>query len=151
MQQHGRKKDTYDGAQPSGNATMCLNLLKMSVLCQKTDWQNYAVAMLTQLQTAAEQYTQSFARWAAALLRIARPYTEVAVIGPDAAAIAAQIQAHYLPNLLLMAATTPNPAYPLLAQKTAPDPALTYIYVCQNYTCQRPVNTLDEFWALLQA
>jgi uncharacterized protein YyaL (SSP411 family) len=54
----------------------------------------------------------------------------------------------FLPNKVIAASLTPNETLPLLAGK--PGNADALIYVCRDFTCQRPVSDLDEFRQLVQ-
>ncbi len=139
-----RKKDYYDGAMPSGNATMALNLLKIAILLDKPDYQTIAVRMLDQLKPVAEKFPLSFARWLEAIQRLATPFVEVAIVGEKSAAFAAELRKNYTPHLLLQYANEADSKYPLLQQRQPPSEELTYIYVCQNYTCKQPVSSIED-------
>ncbi len=139
-----RKKDYYDGAMPSGNATMALNLLKLAILLDNNEYKQIAVRMVQNLQPAAEKFPLSFARWLEAAQRLATPFVEVAIVGKNAEKLAAELRQHYVPHLLLQYATVADPQFPLLRNRQPNNENLTYIYVCQNYTCQQPVQTVQE-------
>ncbi|MCA0235961.1 MAG: thioredoxin domain-containing protein [Bacteroidetes bacterium] len=144
-----RKKDLQDNATPSGNSTMAHNLQRLAILLGRTDWQERAQQMLKQVEDAVKTYPRSFERWAMALLMEAYPYHEIAILGKDAAEKAATIRGHFLPNAVIAASVQISDELPLLAEKVAGnDTAL--IYVCRDFTCQRPVATIGEFWELVR-
>ncbi|MCB9294882.1 MAG: thioredoxin domain-containing protein [Lewinellaceae bacterium] len=137
-----RRKDLYDSATPSGNSTMAHNLHRLGILLGRDDFTRLSVDMLRQVKGSVERYPSSFARWARALLYRVYPMQEVAVVGQNAEGQAKALNAAFVPNMVLMAATAADEAYPLLAGKgTGGD---TNIYVCREYACQRPVKTVEE-------
>lgn len=139
-----RRKDLYDSALPSGNSTMVHNLQKLGILLGKEQYRTIAKDMLLALQGSMERYPSSFARWASALSNEVYPIQEIAIIGTEAASIAKKIQQNYfIPNQVMMASTDSNNNFPLLADKTVEKD--TFIFVCQNYACQLPVKTIEEF------
>jgi len=70
------------------------------------------------------------------------PAHEIAVVGADAHSIATELNLHYLPNKVIMAATDAHERYPLLAGRNASSE--TNIYICKDYACQLPVTTIAE-------
>jgi len=143
-----RKKDLYDSATPSGNATMVRNLQRLGILLGHEEYRKLASKMLGALKKSVEKYPGSFARWATAMLSEAHGIPEIAVVGCQAATLAAAINAGFLPQKVLMAATNPNGInYPLLMGKTAGSDTL--IYYCRDYACQQPVRTVEEFRQLV--
>ncbi|NJK84492.1 MAG: thioredoxin domain-containing protein [Saprospiraceae bacterium] len=55
-----RKKDLYDGAQPSGNSTMVKNLQQLGILLDNEQYKSIAAAMLLRLQQSVQKYPTSF-------------------------------------------------------------------------------------------
>ncbi len=137
-----RRKELYDNATPSGNSTMIHNLLHLSTLLDRKDHKNLALNMLKVMRDAVERYASSFARWATAMTRLVYPAHEIAVVGADAHSIATELNLHYLPNKVIMAATDAHERYPLLAGRNASSE--TNIYICKDYACQLPVTTIAE-------
>ena len=134
-----RKKEVYDSAQPSGNSTMAINLLKLAALMGEESLKERAVRMLQRVREAVERYPSSFSRWARAMGLLATPLYELAVVGPEAVNFARELQSQaYLPNKVIMASMEANEAYPLLAGRSGNE--VTKIFVCQDYTCQMPVS-----------
>ncbi len=142
-----RKKDLYDNATPSGNSTMLLNLQRLGILLDRAEWREAATGMLASIQATLEKYPLSFQRWATAMLNETYPILEIAVVGENALEKALEIQRGFLPNMVITASRQPTDSLPLLAGKPASTEAL--IYVCRDFACQKPVSTLEEFWALV--
>jgi uncharacterized protein YyaL (SSP411 family) len=144
-----RKKDLYDNATPSGNSTMVHVLQRLGIALDRQEWREIAVDMLLTMKSTVERYPLSFERWAGALLNEAYPYLEIAIVGDNAFEKARKIQQQFIPNRLLAVSKTVTDANPLLAGK--PGETDAYIYICRNYTCQRPVQSLKEFDQLIRA
>ena len=146
-----RKKEIYDSAQPSGNAVMAINLLKLAALTGQMEYREHAVEMLKRVRDAVEKYPSSFSRWAQAMALLTEPLYEVAIVGPEALSMATDFQQRaFLPNSVIMAATKANEKYPLLAGRGTADER-TLIYVCQDFTCQMPVSSIPEALKLTKA
>ena len=143
-----RKKDLQDNATPSGNSTMAHNLQRLGILLGRTDWRKMAQDMILQMEDAVKKYPRSFERWALALMMEVHPYHEIAIVGKDAFEKAAVLQRSPLPNGIVAAAAEITEDLPLLAEKIAGEPE-ALIYVCHDFTCQRPVTHLSEFWEMV--
>jgi uncharacterized protein len=72
------------------------------------------------------------------------PPFEIAVLGDNALGKSLTINGLFLPNKILMASVEQNTDFPLLDRDTEGG-----IFVCQNYACQLPVQTIEEFKALV--
>lgn len=59
-----RKIEIYDGAQPSANAVMVENLLKLSECLAEEQWRLRANRMLSVISPSVQKYARSFAYWA---------------------------------------------------------------------------------------
>ena len=143
-----RRKDLYDSATPSGNATMVHNLQRLGILLGKKAYRTLASEMLFTMKSAIAKYPSSFSRWAAALMNEVHGMPEIGVVGKDAEQAAVAINHQFIPHKTMMAAAELNDEFPLLAGKE-PD-GETLIYLCQDYACRRPVKTVDELKQLLE-
>ncbi len=132
-----RKKEIYDGAQPSGNSLMAVNLYRMGILLDRPEWKNRAAGMLQTLGLLVEKYPGSFGNWACLALEIQSGTSEIVIAGKDPGYLHQQVLAAYIPHRVLMLAKTPVSGYPLLQEKPLEGPAV--IYHCSNYTCSAPV------------
>ena len=139
-----RRKELYDQAVPSGNATMALNLQRLGHLQDRADYRAAADRMLRAVEAAAVQHPNSFARWNIALLRAAYGYREVVITGTEhrtAATAHAAMMRRYLPATLYLIGGK-HPENPLVRDKPVGD--ATRIYVCQNFSCQAPVEDVEK-------
>ncbi len=143
-----RRKDLFDSATPSGNSTMVRNLQRAGILRGREDWLNHASDMLLALRESLERYPSSFSQWAGCLMGEVFGYAEVAVVGELAYQQAAQVNGEFLPQKVLMAAKDEDNDFPLLREKRSV--GHTLVYLCQNYACQQPVETIEAFRQLIQ-
>lgn len=135
-----RKKELYDGATPSANAVMARNLHRLSIILDEQEWGRRAENMLRSIAGAIIKHPTSFAVWAALLLEKIGGTKEIVILGKEAYAVAASLQAgHYLPGKVLMAAETGNGHFPLFKNKKARD--FIQIFLCRNYVCKQPFTT----------
>lgn len=143
-----RRKDLYDNATPSGNSTMAHNLQRLGILLDRSDWREQATRMLDKMYATVERYPLSFERWALAVAYETHPYQEIAVVGANAFEKAKAVRQRFLPNSVLAAGLEESATIPLLSGKSGDPDAL--IYVCHDYVCQKPVQSLEEFDQLIR-
>jgi uncharacterized protein len=141
-----RKTETTDSVMPSSNALMAHALLTLGTLCDRDHWAMRAEAMLAAVRPLAAQVSGA-ACWSQLALRLARPDLQVAIIGPDADAWAAELRSRYAPRELLLGSAAPTAYPPLLDGKGQSGRTLGYL--CIGRTCQLPVDSLDALIAQL--
>ena len=73
-------------------------------------------------------------------LWIIEPFFEIAVIGPNAKSITDDITNYFTPNTIVVQSKIES-EIPLFIDRYFEDE--TYIYVCQNKTCQRPETKIN--------
>jgi uncharacterized protein YyaL (SSP411 family) len=103
--------------------------------------------MVSSLSKAIIKHPVSFANWASLLLEITEGTTELAIIGNNSAALLKDILQEYIPHCIIMASEQEDTIYPLLANKQAL--VETSIYMCRNYTCDKPVFSLKDLMLLI--
>jgi uncharacterized protein YyaL (SSP411 family) len=142
-----RKKEVYDGATPSGNATMAYNVYQLSILFDIPEFRETAEKMITSLSNAIIRYPISFGVWAGLLMEITHGTLEIAVVGEKYFSLAKQLIAEYIPHKVFMTSQKGIGNLPLLAGKQSADPPL--IYLCKAYSCLKPVSTVSELIRLV--
>ncbi len=143
-----RRKELFDNVIPSSNSMMAENLYTLSLLVDRPDYAGRADQMLGRVQPLVQQNADYLANWAAQFALRARPTAEIAIVGPEAGQIRAELDAEFYPNKVLCG-TTGNSNLPLLQQR-GPLNGQTAVYVCYNRACQLPVTSVAEVWQLLQ-
>ncbi len=151
-----RPKDIMDNATPAGNSVAIDVLLRLAAFTGESSYRKRADEYLQPLATVMTEHPQAFGYVLSALDFALSPVKEIAIIGPLATdatlALLEVTNKHYQPNSVL-AFSVPDDAraaqtVPLLANRPLKNGTAT-AYVCQNFTCQAPVNTAEELTKLL--
>ena len=137
-----RKKDLYDNATPSANSTMAKNLMRLGIIFDNNMYKTLSMNMLRSVLEVIERYPSSFAKWASVVLSAVKSPYEITIVGKEAFQKALEVNSLFLPNKIVMASVEEDEKLPLLRGRQVADD--TYIYVCQNYTCQLPVKSVEE-------
>jgi uncharacterized protein YyaL (SSP411 family) len=74
------------------------------------------------------------------------PFYELAIVGPQALKMATEVLAFGRPNVLVVASKTSS-SLPLFQDRYTEGETL--LYVCKNYACKLPVQTVKEAMAQL--
>jgi len=143
-----RKKEVYDGAQPSGNAIMADNLNKLGVYFDESRWKEKSVQMISSLGNAIVRYPTSFGAWASILLQISIGTNEIVIISEESQRILTQVLKEYIPHKVIMTATEGSNSFPLLSGKGKNGE--TTLYLCRDYTCENPVSSINSLIDLIR-
>ncbi|MEO5943821.1 MAG: thioredoxin domain-containing protein [Ferruginibacter sp.] len=142
-----KKIEVYDGAIPSANAIMAHNLLYLSIVFDKTEWNVIAVSMIMGMAEVAKKYPGSFGIWASAYLKLNIGINEIAITGHDVSLTLKQILNLFNPFRIIQSGTKEND-FPLLKGKMYGEE--TRIYMCKDYKCEKPVKTSEELGLLIK-
>lgn len=137
-----RKKEVYDGALPSGNSIMAENLAVLSVYFDNPDWQSKATKMLQSLAAGITAHPTSFGIWASLLQRLTFGLSEVVVCGAGFKIHRNMLLKQYLPEVILQTVVAEDGNFPMLKGKHPGKDTL--IYLCKQYSCKEPVNTIEK-------
>lgn len=150
-----RPRNMQDNATPAGANLMAVNLLKLAAYTGEGRYENAAIGVLNQITAAMREYPSAFGMALTGLnLLVWRPI-EVAIIGDRQEAATQDLlrvaQKPYRPTVVT--ALSPddmgeNATPPLLAHRTQRNNAPT-VYVCQNFVCDAPVNSVEALERLL--
>ena len=151
-----RAKDFFDNATPSGNSVAAEVLLRLGTLTNNQDYQRRATTILRLTNTGMSRYPSGFGRLLCALDFYLDKPKEIALVGPTDApetiSLAREIWSRYLPNKVVAACRPEDneaaTTIPLLQGKGELKGAPT-AYVCEDFTCKKPVTTTVELTALL--
>jgi uncharacterized protein YyaL (SSP411 family) len=139
-----RKKDLYDGAMPSSNAIMAWNLHRLAILFDRPEWMRRSALMLEVNREAAVKYPNSFGVWCNLLLEKTKGTHEIVIIGQDAATYAGQLLRNFIPNRVLMQSEKRQSEFPMMNKRGEESEVKTMIYVCRDYACSLPVDSINE-------
>jgi uncharacterized protein YyaL (SSP411 family) len=143
-----RKKEVYDGAQPSGNAIMADNLYRLGLYFDESHWKEKSIQMISSLNNAIVRYPTSFGAWACILLEISMGVNEIVVISEEPQRILSQVLKEYIPHKVIMSATDGSNSFPLLSGKEKNKEAA--LYLCRDYTCENPVSSISALIDLIR-
>ncbi|MBC7947860.1 MAG: thioredoxin domain-containing protein [Chitinophagaceae bacterium] len=142
-----RKREIYDGAVPSGNSVMATNLHHLGLLFDRFEWRDRAKEMLDAIGLVATKYPTSFGIWACLLQEVITGTSEIAIIGKSNERLRRELYAEFLPYRVLLTSNNTDKNFPLLSGKVEDENAL--IYLCKDYVCQQPVDTIERFMSLI--
>jgi uncharacterized protein YyaL (SSP411 family) len=143
-----RKKEIYDGATPSGNAVMAVNLQQLGIIFNKPEWLEQSTKMLLGLQDVMVRYPGSFGVWAGLLQNRINGFRELAIVGEGHKTKRDEVLGWYRPNLIMQSSTKSNSSFPLLLNRDSPG-GNTLLYLCKEYACLRPTAETQEIRAVL--
>jgi uncharacterized protein YyaL (SSP411 family) len=144
-----RPKTLQDNAIPCGNSMAVRVLLDLAAYTGDNRYHSPALTALSALQDVLTQYPLGFGYWLGNLELALAERKEIALIGPphapDTQTLRAAVQGHYAPHYVigLTPSQTETSAIPLLNHRPQVDGRPT-AYVCQNFACQLPVNTVEQ-------
>ncbi|NJO02811.1 MAG: thioredoxin domain-containing protein, partial [Bacteroidia bacterium] len=142
-----RQVERYDQAIPSSNSEMARNLYRLGLYFANEGYLKKSEAMLSQVRADMLKYPPYFTHWAGLLMaQLDEPY-EVAIVGSDWLQIRRELDQHYLPHVLLSGGKDEG-SLELLQGKLVPEE--TYIYVCRQKSCKRPVQEVRDALAQMK-
>jgi len=136
-----RKMEISDNVIPSSNSEMAKNLFILGHYFYKDDYIEMARKMQENVRHHALNGGIYYANWDILLCWFARNPHEVTILGKKSEAKRKEFEVHYLPDVFLSGGEKEGDL-PVLQGKLIEGE--TTIYVCQNNTCQRPVNEVNE-------
>ncbi|MCF6175475.1 MAG: thioredoxin domain-containing protein [Victivallaceae bacterium] len=152
-----RPREFYGGAYPSGNAIMVNNLIKLSKLTGNSQFAAVADKTVQAIAGKLQRGATQFPMIMNALLATGNSAGEVVIAGdydvPETVAFIRALNKNYLPDTVVILRPPDNEA-PILklapyakAQKMLD--GKTTVYVCKNFACQQPVQTVEAMLKLL--
>ncbi len=145
-----RPKSWQDNATPGGNSQAALVLLQLAAYTGKHELRQKAERMLATIQNQAKRYPTAFSNWLCAADFALNPVKEIAILGdeedPQTQAFLDVLWQDYRPNMVLACSAIPIPqGVPALLENRSLLNGAPTAYVCQNFVCNYPVNSADEF------
>ena len=137
-----RPKDLLDNATPSASSLAAFGLLRLGALTGADRYHARAEAIVASLAGVAAEHPGAFGHLLAAAELASLGCTEVVVVG-DRPDLVRAVQTRYLPTAVI-AWGEPFPS-PLWDDRRA-----GLAYVCRDYACQAPTDTVDALAAQLR-
>ncbi len=135
-----RKKESYDGAQPSGNALVCSNLYYLGQVFDLAQWRQQAEKMIHSIRPTLLQYPGSFGFWAQSFYQMSTGLIELVGVGPTVHESLAALNAPFLPNTIRMLSQVEDDRIPLLKGKKSVE---NQFFICKNSSCSAPMPLVD--------
>ena len=135
-----RKKESYDGAQPSGNALICSNLYYLGQVLDLPQWQLQAEKMIHSIRPSLLQYPGSFGFWAQSFYQMSTGTIELVGVGPTVHESLAALNAPFLPHSIRMLSQVEEDRIPLLKGKKC---AENQFFICKNNSCSAPMPLVE--------
>lgn len=132
--------ETEDNVIPASNSVMAKNLYQLSIYFDNSYYEKVAKQMLTILLPNID-YPSAYSNWLDLALTISEQNKELAICGTDAREINKMIRALYFPNVIIAGNEKPS-RLPFLQNRFVEGKSL--FYVCQNKTCQLPLEDFQE-------
>jgi uncharacterized protein YyaL (SSP411 family) len=136
-----RTSEVADNVTPSSNSQLALNLFYLGQYFGKDEWINYSKGMLGVVLQDMQHYGSAYSNWACLALNFVYPFKQIAIVGKSVDEILIELYQHGLTNTIL-AVSSKASELPLLKNRYQTNETL--IYVCENSTCQLPVNSVVE-------
>jgi hypothetical protein len=150
-----RHKDLYDGAVPSGNSVMLTNLLRLSRLTGRHDFEETASRLAKALSSAVAAHPRGHTEFLGGLDIALGMSREVVVVGksdaPDTRELLKALRTAYLPNTTVLFKPTDKTETARTIERLAPYTmemrgidGRAAAYVCSGGLCLCPVTTAAE-------
>ena len=136
-----RKMEVSDNVIPSSNSEMAKNLLLLSLYFENNKYEDQSAQMVKNVSDDIQKNPGYYSNWAQVMALQIRPPYEVAIVGNAWQQKLSELQKKYLPNTIYLGGDKEG-NLPLLESKLIK--GKTMIYVCENKTCQRPVEEVAE-------
>ncbi|MBE0538162.1 MAG: thioredoxin domain-containing protein [Ignavibacterium sp.] len=152
-----RQKDVYDGAIPSGNSIALLNLIRLSRYTANIYFEKKAAKLVKHFSGFISKSPSAFCMFMCGLDFLFSSSTEIVIVSDQTDSTFTEgidfIRSVYNPNKIVISKNESNQSELTELVSFVKDMKLknnmTTFFVCRDYTCNQPVNTLQELKKLL--
>ena len=134
-----RKTEVQDDVTPSSNSVLAHSLHTLGLIYGDNSYLKLANQMLANVKDAILKTGSFHGNWAGFMLKNLFPFYEIAITGKNALEFRQKLDQSYHPGRIF-AGTVSGSKIPLLVNRMLDD---TTIFVCENHSCQLPVNTVE--------
>ncbi|MBA3648384.1 MAG: thioredoxin domain-containing protein [Chitinophagales bacterium] len=136
-----RKTETSDNVIPASNSVMAHNLFLLGKFFDREHYMEHSGQMLNTMKPFIIKYGSGYSNWALLMLEYISASYEIAITGPDAVRKRREFGDYFIPNSIFFGCIKTSDL-PLLRDKFIE--GKTFIYICENKTCQLPVTEIHE-------
>ncbi|HDS09667.1 MAG TPA: thioredoxin domain-containing protein, partial [Firmicutes bacterium] len=142
-----RPLEGYDGVTPSGNSVAVFNLLRLSRITGRSEFEEHALEILQAFGADITENPASHSFFLCGFDFLTSPSMEIIIVGESKTAAAEKVFSaiwkDFSPNLIVLFKDSSNPGdlikmIPMLKNYEMIDGKLTF-YICRNFTCENPV------------
>lgn len=153
-----RNKEVYDGAHPSGNSVMLLNLLRLARMTAKVQYEEKVMMMLRSFSNAVSKSPTAYTQFLIALDFALGPSNEVVIVGnpqaEDTAKMLKSLRKKFIPDVVVLfrPSGVEYPEIARIAEFTKEMSNLNGVataYVCRNHACNFPTTDVEKMLKLL--
>lgn len=148
-----RTKNIYDLSLPSGNSVAANTFLRLYHITQNNRYLDVSVKIMESLSTMAAENPFGFGQLLITMYVYLQNPIEITLLNEENNKIYANLTKRFLPESMLI--TIPKAEY-LDALKNYPffagkeyDKTKTNVFICKNFTCSLPLDSLEEIEKLL--
>jgi hypothetical protein len=142
-----RKMEISDNVIPASNSSIAKSLFRLGHHLEDENYITMSKQMLSNVLDEMVSYGAGYSNWAMLLLWITAPFYEVVIVGKDVQEKRKEFAKHFLPNVIF-AGSKKESNLPLLKDRFNANETL--IYICENKTCQMPVNNVEQALLLIK-
>lgn len=132
--------EVEDNVIPAANSVMANVLFKLSIYFENSYFEKISQQMLHHIIPTID-YPSAFSNWLNLLLNFSEQQKEIAICGEKAIEFGTKINQYYFPNAIIAGSKNVS-KLPFLENRFVENETL--LYLCQNRTCQKPTNNLEE-------
>ncbi len=153
-----RKKDDYDGAEPSGNSVATLNLLRLSQMLNHEAYAAKAEKALAQFGGRLQHAPHAMPQMLVAIdFHLNKPM-QIIIAGapdaPDTRAMLREVHTRFIPGKIQLLADGGTgqkfiAGYMDFINSVVMKDEKATAYICENYACKRPTNDREVMASLL--
>ncbi|MGH1362849.1 MAG: thioredoxin domain-containing protein [Calditrichia bacterium] len=153
-----RKKDIYDGAIPSGNSVMMLNLLRLSKITGNTGFDGLAENTANAFAKTISSYPSAQSMSMMALMFASDESSEIVIAGDPTEEstqnMLREVQKRFMPHAVILLKTDENAERLASLAPFTKDLLLkkneTTAFVCRNYACGLPTSDIQQMISMLR-
>ena len=153
-----RQKEIYDGAIPSGNSIALMNLIRLYRFTGKSEFEDKASQMIKTFSQSIKTSPSSYTQFLSGLDFYLGPSKEILLAGNDDEKIRGYLKIlreNFIPNKVILCKSKGNSeSLSKVTGFTKPFQAQdgeTLVYVCENFSCNLPINSERELKEILSA
>ena len=153
-----RQKEIYDGAIPSGNSIALMNLIRLYRFTGKSEFEDKASQMIKTFSQSIKTSPSSYTQFLSGLDFYLGPSREILLAGNDDEKIRCYLKIlreNFIPNKVILCKSKGNSeSLSKVTAFTKPFQAQdgeTLVYICENFSCNLPINSERELKEILSA